>query len=125
MLALDPENPQVASRLTHRVPDLACAGAGRRGRAEAALRRIAAPPNLSRDVSDIVQRALADDVNCADCPDASDLSIALNLLRYDPDSLERESHFNTSRANSHVEKLTKNINSRLSTKSRAIDSNSR
>ena len=32
----------------------------RRGRAEAALRRIAGTPTLSRDVSDIVQRALAD-----------------------------------------------------------------
>jgi aminopeptidase N len=34
--------------------------AGRRSRAEAALRRIAAHPKLSRDVADIAQRALAD-----------------------------------------------------------------
>ena len=34
---------------------------GRRARAEAALRRVAAQPNLSRDVSDIAQRALADE----------------------------------------------------------------
>ena len=34
--------------------------AGRRGRAQAALRRIAGAPKLSRDVGDIVQRALAD-----------------------------------------------------------------
>jgi aminopeptidase N len=33
---------------------------GRRGRAQAALQRIAAAPKLSRDVSDIVQRALAE-----------------------------------------------------------------
>jgi aminopeptidase N len=32
----------------------------RRGHAEAALRRVAAQPNLSRDASDIAQRALAD-----------------------------------------------------------------
>jgi aminopeptidase N len=35
--------------------------AGRRGRAESALRRVAAQPNLSRDVNDIAQRALADE----------------------------------------------------------------
>ena len=34
--------------------------AGRRGNAEAALRRVAAVPSLSADVKDIVQRALAD-----------------------------------------------------------------
>ena len=34
--------------------------AGRRARAEAALQRIAAAPKLSRDVGDIVQRALAE-----------------------------------------------------------------
>jgi len=32
---------------------------GRRAKAEAALRRIAAAPSLSPDVSDIVQRSLA------------------------------------------------------------------
>jgi aminopeptidase N len=34
--------------------------AGRRERAQAALKRISAAPELSRDVGDIVQRALAD-----------------------------------------------------------------
>jgi aminopeptidase N len=33
----------------------------RRAQAEAALRRVAAAPSLSRDVGDIAQRALAED----------------------------------------------------------------
>ena len=58
VLALDPANPQVAARLLTAFRSWRALEAGRRGRAEAALRRVAAQPKLSRDVSDIVQRAL-------------------------------------------------------------------
>jgi aminopeptidase N len=60
ILALDPANPQVASRMTTAFRSWRVLEPGRRGRAQAALQRIAAAPKLSRDVSDIVQRALAD-----------------------------------------------------------------
>ena len=59
ILALDPANPQVASRMTTAFKSWRVLESGRRGRAQAALQRIAAAPKLSRDVSDIVQRALA------------------------------------------------------------------
>ena len=60
ILALDPANPQIAARLTTAFRSWPALETGRRARAEAALRRIAAAPNLSRDVGDIAQRALAD-----------------------------------------------------------------
>jgi aminopeptidase N len=60
ILALDPANPQVASRMTTAFKSWRVLESGRRGRAQAALQRIAAAPKLSRDVSDIVQRALAE-----------------------------------------------------------------
>jgi aminopeptidase N len=60
ILALDPNNPQVASRMTTAFKSWRTLEPGRRARAEAALRRIANAPRLSRDVGDIVQRALAD-----------------------------------------------------------------
>jgi aminopeptidase N len=60
ILALDPANPQVASRMTTAFKSWRVLENGRRGRAQAALQRIAAAPKLSRDVSDIVQRALAE-----------------------------------------------------------------
>ena len=59
VLALDPRNPQVAARLATAFRTWRTLESGRRGRAEAALRRIKAAPSLSRDVSDIVERALA------------------------------------------------------------------
>jgi aminopeptidase N len=59
ILALDPTNPQIAARLTTAFRSWRTLEPGRRVRAEAALRRIAAAP-LSRDVGDITQRALAD-----------------------------------------------------------------
>jgi aminopeptidase N len=60
ILALDPNNPQVASRMTTAFKSWRVLESGRRGRAQAALQRIAAAPKLSRDVNDIVQRALAE-----------------------------------------------------------------
>jgi aminopeptidase N len=57
-LALDERNPQVASRLMGAFKSWRALEAERRGRAEAALRRAAAG-KLSRDLADIVQRALA------------------------------------------------------------------
>jgi aminopeptidase N len=60
VLALDPKNPQVAARLLTALRSWRVLEPVRRQRAEAALRRIAAQPSLSRDVSDIVSRALAE-----------------------------------------------------------------
>ena len=60
VLALDEKNPQVAARLLSAFKSWRSLESERRGRAEAALRRVAAATELSRDVSDIVQRALAD-----------------------------------------------------------------
>jgi aminopeptidase N len=60
ILALDPANPQVAARLATAFRSWRTLEPSRRARAEAALRRIAAAPSLSRDVGDITQRALAE-----------------------------------------------------------------
>jgi aminopeptidase N len=60
ILALDPNNPQVASRMTTAFKSWRVLEPGRSARARAALQRIAAAPTLSRDVGDIVQRALAE-----------------------------------------------------------------
>jgi aminopeptidase N len=60
ILALDPNNPQVASRMTTAFKSWRVLEPGRRAHAQAALRRIAEAPKLSRDVGDIVQRALAE-----------------------------------------------------------------
>jgi aminopeptidase N len=60
VLALDPKNPQVAARLMGAFRSWRALEAVRHGRAEAALRRVAAAPSLSRDVHDIVARTLAD-----------------------------------------------------------------
>jgi aminopeptidase N len=59
VLALDPKNPQLAARLLSALRSWRALEAGRRGRAEAALARVAAAPQLSRDSADIVNRALA------------------------------------------------------------------
>jgi aminopeptidase N len=58
VLALDPKNPQVASRLSTAFRSWRALEPVRRAHAEAALRRIAAEPKLSRDVNDIVSRSL-------------------------------------------------------------------
>jgi aminopeptidase N len=60
VLALDPKNPQVAARLLSAFKSWRALEAGRRERAEATLRRVAAAPGLSRDTSDIVRRALGE-----------------------------------------------------------------
>jgi aminopeptidase N len=60
ILALDPANPQVASRMSTAFRSWRTLEAGRRARARTALQRIAAASKLSRDVGDIVQRALAE-----------------------------------------------------------------
>ncbi|MGI8526306.1 MAG: aminopeptidase N C-terminal domain-containing protein, partial [Pseudolabrys sp.] len=59
VLALDPKNPQLASRLATAFRSWRTMEASRRAKAEAALARIKAAPGLSRDVADIVERALA------------------------------------------------------------------
>ncbi len=61
VLALDARNPQVAARLLAAFKSWRVLEAGRRALAEAALRRVAAAATLSRDVKDIVERALAGD----------------------------------------------------------------
>jgi aminopeptidase N len=58
-LTLDERNPQVAARLMTAFRSWRVLEPSRRQGAEAALRRVAAAPSLSRDVNDIVQRALA------------------------------------------------------------------
>ena len=58
VLALDPKNPQVAARLATAFRTWRTLEPGRRGKAQAALERIKAAPNLSRDLADIVERAL-------------------------------------------------------------------
>ncbi len=60
VLALDPKNPQVAARLMGAFRSWRALEAGRRERAQATLRRVAAVSSLSRDVHDIVARTLAD-----------------------------------------------------------------
>jgi aminopeptidase N len=60
VLALDPKNPQVAARLMGAFRSWRALESGRRARAEAVLRRVAAVGTLSRDVHDIVVRTLAD-----------------------------------------------------------------
>jgi aminopeptidase N len=59
VLALDPKNPQVAARLATAFRTWRTLEAGRRAKAEAALKRIKAAPGLSRDLADIAERALA------------------------------------------------------------------
>jgi aminopeptidase N len=59
VLELDGSNPQVAARLLTAFGTWKTMEAGRRAKAESALRRIAAAPSLSPDVGDIVQRSLA------------------------------------------------------------------
>jgi aminopeptidase N len=59
VLALDPKNPQVSARLATAFRTWRTLETGRRAKAEAALRRIKAAANISRDLADIVERALA------------------------------------------------------------------
>jgi len=59
VLALDPKNPQVSARLATAFRSWRMLEAGRRAKAEAALEGLKATPGLSRDLADIVERALA------------------------------------------------------------------
>ena len=59
VLALDAKNPQLAARLATAFRTWRTLEEARRGKAETALQRIKAAAGLSRDVSDIVERALA------------------------------------------------------------------
>jgi aminopeptidase N len=60
VLALDKKNPQVAARLLTALKSWRVLESVRRAHAEKALRKVAAQPSLSRDVGDIVTRALAE-----------------------------------------------------------------
>ena len=59
ILTLDPKNPQLAARMATAFRTWRTLEAGRRANAEAALTRIKSTASLSRDLSDIVERALA------------------------------------------------------------------
>ena len=59
VLALDQKNPQVSARLATAFRNWRTMEPGRQAKAEGALRRIKAASSLSRDLSDIVDRALA------------------------------------------------------------------
>ena len=59
VLALDQKNPQLSARLATAFRAWRTLEKGRRPKAEAALSRIKAASNLSRDLTDIVDRALA------------------------------------------------------------------
>ncbi len=59
VVATDRINPQVASRLMSAFRTWRSVEAGRRSLAETAMRRVAAMPGLSRDVTDICERSLA------------------------------------------------------------------
>ena len=63
VLALDPKNPQVAARLLSALKSWRVLEPGRRALAQSALRKVAAQPSLSRDVSDIAGRALAENLS--------------------------------------------------------------
>jgi aminopeptidase N len=60
VLALDPKNPQVAARLLGALKSWRVLEPTRRALAQAALSRVQAQASLSRDVQDIVGRALAE-----------------------------------------------------------------
>ena len=60
LLALDSKNPQLAARLSNAFRSWRTLEIGRRAKAQAALARVKATANLSRDLTDIVERALAD-----------------------------------------------------------------
>ncbi len=59
ILALDPKNPQLAARLATAFRTWRTLEVGRQSKALAALRRIKATSGLSRDLSDIIERATA------------------------------------------------------------------
>jgi aminopeptidase N len=58
ILALDPNNPQLAARMATAFRTWRTLESGRQAKARAALQRIKETSGLSRDLSDIVERAL-------------------------------------------------------------------
>jgi aminopeptidase N len=58
LLKIDPKNPQLAARLATAFRSWRIMEAGRRAKAQEQLERIKRTPGLSRDLSDIVERAL-------------------------------------------------------------------
>ena len=58
VLKLDPKNPQLAARLATAFRSWRTMEAGRRAKAQEQLERIKRTPGLSRDLSDIVERAI-------------------------------------------------------------------
>ena len=58
IIAIDPNNPQLAARLLTSLRAWRTLEPVRRGLAEQALRKVAAAPTLSPDTSDIATRAL-------------------------------------------------------------------
>jgi aminopeptidase N len=59
VLAMDTKNPQISARLATAFRSWRMLEIGRRAKAEAALTRIKGAPGLSRDLNDILERALA------------------------------------------------------------------
>jgi aminopeptidase N len=59
VLTLDPKNPQISARLATAFRSWRILEGGRRAKAESALTRIKGVSSLSRDLADIVERALA------------------------------------------------------------------
>jgi aminopeptidase N len=66
VLSLDARNPQVAARLLSAFKSWRALEATRRGRAQAALRRVAETQGLSADVQDIARRALGESTAARD-----------------------------------------------------------
>jgi len=60
ILGLDPKNPQISARLATAFRTWRTLESERRAKAETALKRLKGAPNISRDLADIVERALAD-----------------------------------------------------------------
>ncbi len=60
ILGLDPKNPQISARLATAFRTWRTLENERRAKAETALKRLKGAPNISRDLADIVERALAD-----------------------------------------------------------------
>ena len=59
VLTLDSKNPQISARLATAFRNWRTLESGRQAKAEAALKRVQATSGLSRDLADIVERALA------------------------------------------------------------------
>jgi aminopeptidase N len=59
ILTLDPKNPQISARLATAFRTWRTLESTRRAKAETALQRLKGVPNISRDLADIVERALA------------------------------------------------------------------